>query len=101
MLICILFLSLAFYLFLNKPEPQEEPVAAVASTNETEKPREPERPGGMAKCKLFVKPDPKDSLVRVLNTSEKFHQGMALEPGRYRLKNFPQGLRNGGEGYCS
>ena len=74
MLICILFLSVAFYLFLNKPEPQQEP---VATPTETEKPGEPERPG--AKCKLFVEPNPKDSLVRVLNTSEKFHQGMALD----------------------
>ena len=38
------------------------------------------------KCKLFVEPDPKDSLVRVLNISEKFHQGMMLMPGRYHLE---------------
>ena len=38
------------------------------------------------KCKLFVEPDPKDSVVRVLNISEKFHQGMALKPGRYHLE---------------
>jgi len=35
--------------------------------------------------KLFVEVEPRDARVRILNIRPKFHQGIALDPGSYRL----------------
>jgi TolB-like protein len=35
--------------------------------------------------KLFVEVEPRDARVRILNIVPKFHQGIALDPGSYRL----------------
>ncbi|MCD6294495.1 MAG: caspase family protein [Deltaproteobacteria bacterium] len=37
------------------------------------------------KSKLFVEFEPRDAKVRILNIRPKFHQGIALDPGSYRL----------------
>jgi hypothetical protein len=37
------------------------------------------------KSKLFVEVEPRDAKVRILNIRPKFHQGIALDPGSYRL----------------
>jgi hypothetical protein len=37
------------------------------------------------KSKLFVAVEPRDARVRILNIRPKFHQGIALDPGSYRL----------------
>ena len=43
-------------------------------------------PPVVLKPKLFVEVEPKDAKVRVLNIVLKFHQGMALDPGRYHTE---------------
>ena len=37
------------------------------------------------KSKLFVEVEPRDARIRILNIVPKFHQGIALDPGSYRL----------------
>ena len=37
----------------------------------------------MLKSRLFVEVEPRDARVRILNIGPKFHQGIALDPGRY------------------
>ena len=37
------------------------------------------------KSKLFVEVEPRDARVRILNIRPKFHQGIVLDPGSYRL----------------
>jgi len=38
------------------------------------------------KSKLFVAVEPRDARVRILNIGPKFHQGIALDPGRYHTE---------------
>ena len=44
------------------------------------------KPRIISESKLFVKTDPKDATVRLLNTEQEFHQGMVLKPGRYHVE---------------
>ncbi len=44
------------------------------------------KPRIIGESKLFVKTEPKDSLVRLLNTEKEFHQGMVLKPGNYHVE---------------
>jgi len=43
-------------------------------------------PPVVLKPKLFVEVEPKDARVRILNIGLKFHQGIALDPGRYHTE---------------
>ena len=48
----------------------------------------PPEPG---KSRLFVKVEPTDARVRILNISPKFYQGMELVPGSYNVETSKQG----------
>jgi len=43
-------------------------------------------PPAILKSRLFVEVEPRDARVRILNIGLKFHQGMALDPGRYHTE---------------
>jgi hypothetical protein len=43
--------------------------------------------------RLFVKAEPKNAKIRILNIEEKFSQGMELEPGEYVVEVSARGYR--------
>ena len=45
------------------------------------------------RARLYVKADPAEARVRILNISQAFSQGMELEPGKYRLEVSYSGYR--------
>ena len=45
------------------------------------------------KSKLFVAVEPRDARVRILNIGPKFHQGIALDPGRYHTEVSSNGYK--------
>ena len=50
-----------------------------------------ETPDKTIRGKLFVKTDPKNSRVRILNIKPKFYQGMVLDSGSYHVEVSKQG----------
>jgi hypothetical protein len=50
-------------------------------------------PPEVLKPKLFVEVEPRDARIRILNIGLKFHQGMALDPGRYHTEVSSNGYR--------
>ena len=51
------------------------------------------RPYKTIRGNLFVKTDPKDSNVSILNIKPKFYQGMGLKPGKYLVEVSSEGHR--------
>jgi len=77
---------------LPSPEPKP-PKHETIKTEPAEPPLLKEEPTIIAKTgQLFVRTDPKDAMVKVLNMRAKFAQGMELGPGDYHVEVSAEGF---------
>jgi formylglycine-generating enzyme required for sulfatase activity/tRNA A-37 threonylcarbamoyl transferase component Bud32 len=77
----------------NKTRNVSKPVASSPQSQEANKPDKISSPQNASKSALFVDAEPEDAHVQLLDFPKIFHQGMALEPGRYHLEVSRKGCK--------
>lgn len=75
---------------LDAADDEASPTETAAKAKNTDDPWTVSRAKG--KNRLFVKTNPDDATVRILNIAPKFQQGMQLKPGEYKVEVRKEGV---------